>query len=230
MTSTVKSNIKSKTIKTHRLGLAILIVALIASVFQARSQIAALVMAISQEHNQAQNSHTVAPTYSAGGAYVVTGPPSISPQFINVILCTWRSPTCGQGQALYDYGVQYGIDPVFALAFFMNESTFGTQGEARITLALGNERCIADRPCVNTAGGACQRGQSCYAQFYSWVDGFQHWYMLIRNLYVDQWRLTTVDQIIPRYAPNGDGNNDQHYIAVIKRAVDLWRAGKVALS
>jgi hypothetical protein len=228
MTSTVKSNIK-KTIKMHHLGLAILIIALIVSVFQARSQLAALLMAISREQNQAQNSHTVAPP-GASGAYVVTGPSTISPQFIDTILCTWHSPACGQGQALYDLGVQYGIDPVFALAFYMNESTFGTRGEARITLALGNERCIPDRPCINTAGGACQSGQSCYAQFSSWVDGFQHWYMLIRNLYVDQWGLVTVDQIIPRYAPNSDGNNEAHYIAIVKRAIDLWRAGKVALS
>jgi hypothetical protein len=228
MSSTITSKTKSS-IKIHRLGLAILVVALIVSIFQARSQIAAWGMAISQEHAQTQRHNIVATNQVAGGAYVVVGKPSISAQFADTILCTWRSPACGLGQALYDYGVQYGIDPVFALAFFMNESTFGTQGEARITLALGNERCIADRPCINTAGGACQRGQSCYAQFYSWQDGFQHWYELIRNLYVDQWGLTTVDQIIPRYAPSSDGNNERHYISVIKRTVDLWRAGKVAL-
>ena len=39
---------------------------------------------------------------------------------------------------MYDLGVKYGIDPVFALAFFMHESLFGTTGEAgrRYRLAI----------------------------------------------------------------------------------------------
>ena len=42
---------------------------------------------------------------------------------------------------------------------------------------------------------------------YSWEDGFDQYYKLIRNLYVAQWGLVTIDQIIPTYAPNSDGNN-----------------------
>ncbi len=174
---------------------------------------------------------TVKPQAQAAqsGSYTVTGPPSISAPFINTILCTWHSPTCGKGQTLYNLGIKYGIDPAYALAFFMNESTFGTAGMARITLGLGNERCIDDRPCVNGQGDPCQAGQSCYAQFESWEDGFEHWYMLIKNLYIGQWGLTTVPQIIHRYAPNADNNNEAHYAYVVEHAVDLWRAGKVAL-
>ncbi len=50
---------------------------------------------------------------------------------------------------MYDLGVKYGIDPIYALAFFQHESDFGTTDEARKTLSLGNERCIPDRPCVD---------------------------------------------------------------------------------
>jgi len=58
----------------------------------------------------------------------VVARPSIQVNFINLVLSAYHSPAAGKGQALYDLGVQYGIDPAFALAFFMHESSFGTQG------------------------------------------------------------------------------------------------------
>lgn len=172
--------------------------------------------------------------------YSILGQPSISVGQINQVLSTYHSPAAGDGQALYDGGVKYGIDPAYALAFFMNESTFGTQGMAVTTLALGNERCLPDRPCVNTQGYPCQTGQSCYAQFYSWPDGFEHWYMLMKNEYVTghinqvigrkACPCTTIKEIIPVYAPNSDNNNEAHYIWIVEHAVDTWRSGKVVVA
>jgi hypothetical protein len=109
--------------------------------------------------------------------YSVLGPPSVSAEFINRVLALYHSPAAGSGQALYDDGVRTGIDPVFALAFFLHESSFRTTGEARKTLSLGNERCIPDRPCVDLDRGG-------YAQMESWEDGFAHWYSLILTLYI----------------------------------------------
>ncbi|HYX50384.1 MAG TPA: glucosaminidase domain-containing protein [Ktedonobacteraceae bacterium] len=152
------------------------------------------------------------------GPYSVLGKPTISASFINQVLASYHSPAAGKGQTMYDLGVKYGIDPVFALAFFMHESLFGTTGEARATLSLGNSRCIPTRPCIDQDRGG-------YAKMYSWEDGFDQYYKLIRNLYVAQWGLVTVDQIIPRYAPNSDGNNEKEYIATLKHEIDTWRAG-----
>jgi hypothetical protein len=152
------------------------------------------------------------------GPYSVLGKPTISASFINQVLASYHSPAAGKGQTLYDLGVKYGIDPVFALAFFMHESLFGTTGEARATLSLGNSRCIPTRPCIDQNRGG-------YAQMYSWEDGFDQYYKLIRNLYVAQWGLVTVDQIIPTYAPNSDGNNEKQYIATLKHEIDAWHAG-----
>lgn len=152
------------------------------------------------------------------GPYSVLGKPTISADFINQVLTSYHSPTAGMGQTLYDLGVKYGIDPVYPLAFFMHESLFGTTGEARVTLSLGNSRCIPDRPCIDQDRGG-------YAKMNSWQDGFEQWYKLIRNLYIAQWGRVTVDQIIPKYAPNSDGNNEAAYIASLKHAVDTWRAG-----
>src|SRR5579859_6395386 len=68
-------------------------------------------------------------------SYSVVGPPTVSAAFINRVLAAYHSPAAGKGQALYDLGVKYGIDPAFALAFFMHESSFGTSGEAAKSLS-----------------------------------------------------------------------------------------------
>src|SRR6266496_5862606 len=153
--------------------------------------------------------------------YSVLGPPSVSATFINRVLSAYHSPAAGLGQAFYDDGVRTGIDPVYALAFFLHESSFGTTGEARKTLSLGNERCIPDRFCVDLDQGG-------YAQMENWEDGFDHWYALMLHLYIEQWHLTTVEQIVPKYAPSNDGNDVAAYIAAIEQAVTTWRAGEVA--
>jgi len=150
------------------------------------------------------------------GPYVVLGKPTVTPAFINQVLSNYNSPAAGKGQALYDLGVKYGIDPAFALAFFMHESTFGTKGEASGSLSLGNIRCIPNFRCRDN-----------FAWFDTWEDGFQEWYKLMRNLYVAQWGLTTVDQIIPTYAPAADHNNESAYINSLKHALDTWHAGQI---
>ncbi|HLI07062.1 MAG TPA: hypothetical protein VKV40_10895 [Ktedonobacteraceae bacterium] len=146
-------------------------------------------------------------------SYVVTGQPSISADFIDQVLAVYHSPAAGTGQAMYDLGVQYGIDPVFALAFFWHESTFGKYGMAAVTRSLGNLRCVA--------GYACYQG---FAAFASWQTGYEAWYQLIRS-YVAH-GLKTVAQIVPTYAPSSDGNTPVSYIAAIEQAVNTWRTGE----
>jgi hypothetical protein len=159
------------------------------------------------------------PLQPQAGPYSIVGNPSISVDFINQVLAAYHSPAAGKGQALYDLGVQYGIDPTFALAFFMHESSFGTKGEAANSLSLGNLRCIPNFRC-----------QDNFAWFNTWEDGFKAWYELMRNLYVAQWGLTTVDQIIPKYAPEADHNNEAGYIAALKHAIDTWHANVIFVS
>jgi hypothetical protein len=165
---------------------------------------------------------------SSDSSYALMGSPTISADFINQVLAAYHSPASGKGQALYDLGVKYGIDPVYALAFFWHESDFGTTGEARVTRSLGNERCITDRPCIDRDRGG-------YALMNSWEDGFEHWYALIRYGYVEgQVTIpivghvcTTIDQIVPVYAPSQDRNDVAAYIQAVKHAVDTWRSGQV---
>ena len=86
----------------------------------------------------------------AGASSTVTGPPTISADFTDRVLSTYGSPAAGTGQALYDLGVQYGIDPVYALAFFLHEDSFGETGIGAANQSLGNIRC--------SAGYSCQYG------------------------------------------------------------------------
>ncbi len=148
--------------------------------------------------------------------YEVTGQPSLSADFINQVLDHYQSPAAGKGKALYDYGVKYGIDPAYALAFFMHESSFGKTGVAKVTRSLGNIRASAGYQQLDG-----------YRKYRTWEDGFVDWYKLISDQYVRQWKLTTVDQIIPVYAPSSDNNDVAAYIQSVKTAVDTWRSGTV---
>nr|BBH94461.1 hypothetical protein KTA_26600 [Thermogemmatispora argillosa] len=150
-----------------------------------------------------------------GSRYAVVGSPSVSADFIDRVLTAYESPAAGKGQALYADGVAYHIDPVYALAFFLEESRFGTAGVARVTHSLGNIRALP--------GEASYEG---YRRYTSWEQGFTDWYRLIAEEYVAR-GLITVDQIVPVYAPAADGNDVATYIRTVKLAVDSWRSGKV---
>ena len=151
------------------------------------------------------------------GPYAVVGHNSLTVAFMNSVLAYYHSPAAGKGQALYNDGIKYGLDSAYALAFFMHESSFGTTGVARVTLSLSNMRCVPEYRCLNENGG--------YAIFDNWEQSFEAWFKLIRNLYVAYWGRVTVDQIIPKYAPNSNHNNEAGYIASLKHTIDLWHAG-----
>ena len=146
----------------------------------------------------------------------VRGTPTLAASFVNQVLAAAHSPAQGTGQTLHDLSKQYGIDDAYALAVFQHESQFGTSGMARLTHSLGNIRC--------SVGYQCVKGYRAYS---SWAAGYQDWYQLIHSLYIDTWHLTTVEQIIPVYAPTSDGNDVVGYIAAVEQAVARWQRGEV---
>lgn len=166
--------------------------------------------------------------------YSLVGSPTVNADFINRVLAHYHSPAVGEGQKIYDEGIQYGIDPVFALAFFMHESTFGTTGEARSSLSIGNLRCLDSS--YDYLSPTCIDN---YSWFPSWGNGIEAWYRLMKIGYVQGainqvlgphvCPCLSVDQIIPHYAPNADGNNEAAYIAAVKQEIDAWRRGIVAV-
>ena len=152
-----------------------------------------------------------APIHANG--FDLLGKPSISAALIDRVLSDYGSPMAGQGKDLYRLGLKYGIDPAFALAFFVHESATGTRGEAVITHSLGNIRAVAGAPSRNG-----------YRYYDTWLEGAEHWYRLIKDLYIGQWKLSTVASIIPVYAPSGDSNDPTAYIDDVQQLVSAWRA------
>jgi hypothetical protein len=149
--------------------------------------------------------------------------PSISADFINRILAAANSPAQGTGQALYALGVKYGLDPAYALAFFMHESSFGKTGVANATQSLGNIRCSAGYSCIDG-----------FRAYPTWPDGYEDWYSLIKYGYFTgqvsrKCPCVTVQQIIPVYAPASDNNDEGAYIAAIRNAVSTWREGEIRI-
>jgi hypothetical protein len=152
------------------------------------------------------------------------GKPTLSVGQINTILAAYHSPAAGTGQALYSLGVKYGVNPGVAMAFFWHESTFGTRGVAVVTRSLGNMRCMDGYSCYRNP-----RDDGDYAAFSSWEQGYQAWYELITGPVYAGSGLTTFSQIIPKYAPAGDFNDEQGYINALRHAVSAWSAGGVRI-
>lgn len=154
---------------------------------------------------------------SASPSHRVQGSPTVTASFIDHVLNRAHSPAQGIGTVMYKQGVEYGIDPVYALAFFHHESSFGLAGVARSTHSIGNIRCTQGYACDPTGG---------YRSYPSYAVAVTDWYQLLSSVYIAH-GLDTVETIIPTYAPNADHNNESAYIASVNADVAQWRHGEV---
>ena len=149
----------------------------------------------------------------------VMGPPTITVAQIEQVLASYNSPAVGHGQEIYDLGLKYGINPAISLAFFIHESGAGSNPSWA--------GWKADGTTTNNIGNIiCTPGYRCHGRFRdyaTWGEGIEDWYKLIRELYVGEWQRTTVEQIIPKYAPAADNNDEGAYINTVKRLVDEWQ-------
>ena len=147
----------------------------------------------------------------AAGPSVVGGP-SLSAQRIDSILSSAGSPAAGSGQTFYSDSQQYDINDSVALAFFHHESSYGTAGAATQTHNVGNIVCTSGYSCIGR-----------FRSYSSWSAGIDDWYRLISGPAYAGGGLTTLDQIIPKYAPASDGNSESAYIAAVQSDVSTWR-------
>ena len=171
---------------------------------------------VEREVNQLLNppTATIEPTPDIAplGPGYVQGPPSVDVALIRRVLLSYNSPAADEAQAFYELGVARGIDPAFCLAFFIVESSAGTQGVARTTYSVGNIRALAGQPSLEG-----------YRQYTGWREGIADWYRLIDEVYIRDRGETTLDAIIPVYAPSFDSNDPDAYIRTVKRLVARWR-------
>jgi hypothetical protein len=139
-------------------------------------------------------------------------PPSVDVALIRRVLQSYHSPAVDEAQSFYDFGVARGIDPAWCLAFFIMESGAGTQGVATTTFSVGNIRALPGEPEFEG-----------YRRYANWREGIADWYRLIDEVYIRDRGETTIDAIVPVYAPAHDQNDTEAYIRTVKRLVARWR-------
>jgi hypothetical protein len=157
----------------------------------------------------------------AVGEHSVIGEPSISAAAIDTILSNYGSPAVGTGHVWVKFGQHYGIDPAYAVAFFIHESSAGTnpgwagiKPDGSTTHNVGNIICAGYATCYNR-----------FRDYSSWDEGIADWYKLISDEYVRSRGAASVEQIIPIYAPSSDNNDVPGYIHVVVSMVESWRQG-----
>jgi hypothetical protein len=156
------------------------------------------------------------------GQHAVLGQPTLTAQFIDSVLAHYGSPAQGTGKIWVQMGQEYGIDPAYALAFFIHESGAGTNpGWAGIKPGGGSTHNVGNIICAGYA--------TCFGRFRdydSWQAGIEDWYKLIATEYVDDRGAVTVEQIIPIYAPAFE-NDVSNYVQTVVGLADSWRQGVV---
>jgi hypothetical protein len=164
----------------------------------------------------------VASAIVPAGEHSVVGEPSIDAAAIDTILSKYGSPAAGTGRSWVHLGRQYGIDPAYAVAFFIHESSAGTnpgwagmKPDGSTTHNVGNIICAGYSTCFNR-----------FRDYASWDEGIADWYKLISHEYVNGRGAASVEQIIPIYAPSFENDVDG-YVQTVVMLVEGWRQGAI---
>lgn len=188
-----------------------------------------MIIAVSVVMIAFQSSYTTSVAYHAGATMAwhadgadpldIRYPSGLTAAEIDSILASYRSPATGSGQWFVDYGARYGIDPSYALAVFIHESSAGTNPAwagwitaTQTTHNIGNIVCAGYPTCHGR-----------FRSYRSWEEGIADWYRLIAVEYRDGRGLTSMRDIIPIYAPAADGNDVASYLNHITTLITEWR-------
>lgn len=150
------------------------------------------------------------------GDYSPIGAPTISRATFKAFLAELHSPALSEADSMYSAIVSQGADPALALAFFEHESSGGNAGVASFTKSIGNIRCTPGYSCYDSLGNGLFR------QYASWTEGASDWVQLLKYYRAGR-GLTSLEEIIPVYAPAADNNNEAAYILAVKHRVDTLR-------
>lgn len=153
------------------------------------------------------------------GEHSVIGAPTVTAAQIDAVLAEYGSPAAGTGKIWVEKGKKYGIDPAYALAFFIHESSAGTnpgwagmKPNGSTTHNIGNIICAGYDTCYGR-----------FRDYPGWDNGIEDWYKLISVEYVGDRGVHTVEQIIPIYAPSFE-NNVPAYVDAVQSMINQWRS------
>jgi hypothetical protein len=157
------------------------------------------------------------------GEHSILGQPSITVDQIEAVLTQYNSPARGSGKIWFALGEQYGIDPAYPLAFFVQESSAGTNpGWAGLKSGGDTTHNVGNIICAGYA--TCYKGNRDYP---SWEAGIDDWYRLIAQEYVEGRGAVSVEQILPIYCPISDGCHSYDYISTVNSMVEKWHHGQL---
>ena len=153
---------------------------------------------------------------------LLNGPPKITASLIDTVLAKYGSPAAGTGSIWIEMGQRYNIDPAYALAFFIHESSAGTntgwaglKPDGSTTHNIGNIICAGYATCFHG-----------FRDYPSWSAGIEDWYKLITQEYVQGRGFFTLEQILPVYCPVADGCVTSDYVKIVNTMVDEWTQHK----
>jgi hypothetical protein len=156
------------------------------------------------------------PTAAAPNVYSLRTAPSMTAAQIDAVLLKYGSPAAGTGETWVRLGVQWRIDPAYALAFFVAESTAGTDpGWAGLKPDGSSTHNIGNLAC-----GGYERCYGRWRDYESWEAGIEDWYRLM-DRYIRRGQ-GTVEAIAPAYAPSNE-NDVRRFVTNITWLVDRWR-------
>jgi Mannosyl-glycoprotein endo-beta-N-acetylglucosaminidase len=118
------------------------------------------------------------------------------------------------GQVFTEMGRKYGVNPAYAVAFFIKESSCGTLGDNLASRNFGNIRLT---PGHTTLDGV-------WRAYPTWTDGMEDWFKLIREVYLNN-GLNTLDEVVSVYAPSFENDSELYMLQTLNR-VDgiMWES------
>jgi hypothetical protein len=105
--------------------------------------------------------------------------------------------------------VKHGINPAMALAFYVQESGAGTHGLAKENNSWGNVRGHGDHG---------------YKPFDSIKSSLDQWYHMMNTKYQGEFHADKLGQVIHKYAPSRDHNNEGQYVKNVGSLVRKWQS------
>jgi N-acetyl-anhydromuramyl-L-alanine amidase AmpD len=161
--------------------------------------------------------------------YDIKGPPDLTIDRFIRILTDAGSPATGEAAAIYASLDHHGVRPSVWLAFGWVESKLGREGIVAEynTHNMGNVRS----PELPALGKTIDTPRGRFATYLGWTEGAYDWGARMVGPKYAGADLTTVRQVLPKYAPSSDSNDPDAYARAALAKIEEWvGATTVALS
>lgn len=154
--------------------------------------------------------------------YAICGPTPLTRERFREILRDGGSPAAQESDGMYLLLRNADVRLEVFLAFFRQESRFGTVGICR-EFDLRNPGMVRSPERATTARTTVQTPRGPFAKYPTWADGAADWATRMTGPKYAGAGLTTVRTVLPKYAPSGDQDNaPTAYINAVLASIEEW--------